>query len=92
MNKWGKTGLLPCIDLLLWGEELDVRISDSMLAKALGSQGQVDRVMIRKTVRPWADALVSPTGRDFTPNRLGALAYSDLAERAQVRKRRSTKR
>jgi hypothetical protein len=91
LNKWGENGVLPCIDLLSWGKELDVRISDSILAEALGSRGQVDRVMIRKTVRPWAEALVSPTDRDFTQNRLGALAYSDLAERAEVRHRRSTK-
>jgi hypothetical protein len=92
VDKWGKAGLLPCLDLLLWEKELDGRVPDSVLAKALGRQGQVDRETIRKTVRPWAEALVSVPGTDSTQIRLGALAYSDLAERAQVRHRRSAKR
>jgi hypothetical protein len=71
---------------------LDGRIPDNVLAKSLGRLGQVDRETIRKTVRPWAEALVSVPGTDFTQIRLGALAYSDLAERAQVRQRRSAKR
>src|SRR5208282_620349 len=79
LDKWGKVGILPCVDLLLWGKELDSRIPDSVLAKALGPQGQVDEVMIRRTVRPLAKALLSP---DY-PTRLGALAYSDRAQRGE---------
>jgi hypothetical protein len=88
LDKWGKAGVLPCVDLLLWEKELDSRIPDSVLARALGPQGQVDREMIRKTVRPLAEALVSPSNFQ---TRLGALAYSDLAERAKVRHRRIAK-
>jgi hypothetical protein len=66
------------------------RIPDSVLAKALGPQGQVDREKIRKTVRPLAEALISLPG-DFPQARLRALAYSDAAERAEVKHRRSAK-
>lgn len=67
LDKWGKRGLLPCVDLHLWEKQQDGRIPDSVMAKAIDPEDQVDRVMIRKTVRPWADALVSPLHRDFTP-------------------------
>jgi len=89
LEKWGKVGVLPCIDLLLWEKELDGRITDSVLAGALGPQGQVDREKIRKTLRPLVEALVA---YHFTHGHLSALAYSDRAERAEVRNRRSAKR
>ena len=87
-KKWGNNGLLPCIDLLLWEKDVGGRISNGLLAKALGPRGQVDSVMIRKTIRPWAEALLSPKAYDFLAFRVGALAYSDRAQRAEAAHRR----
>lgn len=89
LAKWGSVQLLPCIDLLLWEKEQDGRIPDSVLVKAYGPKGQVDREMIRKTIRPLAEALLSSHG--FPRTRLGALAHSELAERTEAARRRNAK-
>jgi len=91
LDHWGKAGLLPCMDLLLLEKQLDTRIPDSVLANAVGPEGQVDREMIRKTVRPLAEALISKSD-DFLRSRLHALAYWSLASRAEAKHRHSAKR
>jgi uncharacterized protein DUF6387 len=75
LGEWAKIGLLLCMDLLLWEEEEQGRIPDSLIADALGSRRNADEEKVRKTIRPLATKLLHPI-RDSTLNeRLRALAY-----------------
>lgn len=76
LGEWAKIGLLPCMDLLLWEEEERGRISDSLIADALGSTGDADEEKVRKTIRPLPTKLLHPIGDSTLNERLRALAYT----------------
>jgi hypothetical protein len=86
VKTWGRIGLLPCMDLLLWAEEERSRIPDSLIADALAPEGDLDEEQVRKTIRPLAAELLRPMGDSTADNRLRALAlveWSRLQERGQ---------
>jgi tetratricopeptide (TPR) repeat protein len=60
LEEWAQIGLLMCMDLLLWEEEEQGRIPDSLIADALGSRGNADEEKVRKTIRPLATKLLLP--------------------------------
>ena len=74
LNIWKKAGLLPCMDLLIWAEEKEVRLPDRLIADALGS-GNADEESVRKTLRPLAMGLLKPEENRGVLARLRALAY-----------------
>jgi hypothetical protein len=75
LKTWERTGLLPCMDLLLWAEENRSRIPDSMIANALAPEVDLDEEQVRKTLRPLATELLKPMGDSTADDRLRALAF-----------------
>jgi hypothetical protein len=53
LKKWTEAGVLPCIDLLLWGKQQNLRIPDSLLAKALGLFNRLTRRQFAKRCGHW---------------------------------------
>jgi len=87
---WARNGLLPCMDLILWAEEEQGRITDGFLADAVFPEGEGDEQKIRKTLRPHTWDLLKPTLEGIElMQRLRALAYTDFLQRQEVRKRRA---
>jgi hypothetical protein len=87
-REWTKMGVLPCMDLLLWAEGEDGRIPDSVIADALGPEGEVDEVMVRKTIKPISKGLLDPrSGSRVDFARLRALAYQDAFRWRRSRER-----
>jgi hypothetical protein len=70
-KQWSRYQALPCIDLMLWGEYQGVRYTNSLLANSLFPTEWTDSERIRKTVKPMAKRLLSPS----TLNALGMQAY-----------------
>ncbi len=57
LAEWAQVGVLPCMDLLLWAEEKQGRLTDSLLTTAVCLP---DEERMRKTLRPLAEELLSP--------------------------------
>jgi hypothetical protein len=82
LREWAEMGVLPCMDLLLWAKGENHSIPNSVIANALGPQG--DEVAVRKTIRPLAMGLL--TGElGSTMERVRAMAHADFVQRQQVR-------
>jgi hypothetical protein len=77
LKTWGRIGLLPCMDLLLWAEGERSRIPDSLIADALAPDGSLDEEQVRKTIRPLAIALLRPLVDRTANDRLRALAFAE---------------
>lgn len=88
--EWTSFGLLACIDLLLWAEQEGVRISNRLIADALGSDensDEVDEERVRQTIRPLGIELLNPFLDSVTNKRLWDLA---LAAQSTRKTRRGT--
>jgi hypothetical protein len=77
LKTWGRIGILPCMDLLLWAEEERSRIPDSLMANALAPEGDLDEEQVRKTIRPLAMALLRPLGDSTANDRLRAQGFAE---------------
>lgn len=60
LTQWVEMGLLPCMDLLLWAEEQQGRLTDRVLADAVAPLDSSNEEKMRKTTRPLAEELLSP--------------------------------
>jgi hypothetical protein len=89
VGEWARLGVLPCMDLLLWEDEEQCRITNRSITDALALESNDDKV--RKTVRPLATALLQLPDAVLPGlahlSRLQALAYQDSVQRKEVRPR-----
>lgn len=70
-DRWGRYGLLPYIDLLIWAMETDTHIPDRVMSAAISSY-DAGEANLRKTISPLAARLM----RDLSE--LQALAATEL--------------
>jgi hypothetical protein len=91
VGEWARLGVLPCMDLLLWEDEQQCRISNRLITDALALRSSDDKV--RKTIRPLATTLLHMPGAILDGlvhlSRLRALAHQDSVQRKEIRARRS---
>jgi len=91
VEEWFRLGVLPCMDLLLWEDEQQCRITNRLITDALALGSNDDKV--RKTIRPLAMSLLRVPGAGLDGvvhlERLRALAYQDWVEQRETRARRS---
>lgn len=93
LSEWAKAGVLQCMDLLLWAEEDEVRVTDRVIADALGPERGIDEEKIRKTIRPLSAGLLKgDTDALVDLRRLRALAHADHIQRLQARDRRNKRK
>jgi len=56
-GRWGKYGLLPYLDLMIWAVAEDANIIDKVMAQAISKHHNMGEENVRKTVAPLAERL-----------------------------------
>jgi hypothetical protein len=84
-KEWSRLQLLPCMDLLLWGQQNERKMTNSKIGRLI----DLDEEQVRKTIRPLgAGLLLLPgggLGGQVDLERIRAQATQDRIQRSQVR-------
>lgn len=74
---WNRFGVLPYLDLRIWGQETGTRISNRVMADAIFLPGEGGEEVVRKTTAKLARELLTLKHLET----LAALAAQEIAER-----------
>lgn len=75
-HNWLKYGILPYLDLIIWGKEIDVSIPNRVMADAIYPPGIGGEETVRKTTSELASVLID----QMTLNQLGSEAALEISE------------
>lgn len=75
-HSWIKYGILPYLDLIIWGKEMDVTIPNRVMADAIYPHGMGGEETVRKTTSELASALTD----QMSLNQLASQAALEISE------------